>query len=70
MRDEHARLDDALDLSRSALALAEWARDLAQSEGDESELSIAEQVVFLAAHVTATATAVIDHHRPKGSNPR
>ena len=69
MRDPQARLDDALDLSRSALTLAAWARDLAQPGAAEHELSIAEQVVFLAARITATATAVIDHHR-EGTDPR
>jgi hypothetical protein len=70
MRDPRARLDDALDLCRSALTLAQWARDLAQPQGAESELSIAEQVVFLAARVTATATAVIEYHRLEGTDPR
>jgi hypothetical protein len=70
MRDPRARLDDALDLSRSALTLAEWARDLAHPGAAENELSIAEHVVFLAAHITATATAVIDHHRLEGTDPR
>jgi len=69
MREDRARLDDALELCRQARTLAGWARDLARPEGAEIELCIAEQVVFLAERITATATAVIDQHL-EGTDPQ
>ncbi|HEY4017966.1 MAG TPA: hypothetical protein VGM75_04735 [Pseudonocardiaceae bacterium] len=68
MSKDRAHLDDALALSRSALALAEWARDLAASADQEAQLLIADAVVTLAAQVTATATTVIDRCRPQGEH--
>jgi hypothetical protein len=70
MREDRARLDDALALSRSALALAEWARDLTTPAGQQTQLFIAESVAVLASHVTATAAAVIDRCRPQGEHQR
>jgi hypothetical protein len=68
MSEDRARLDDALALSRSALALAEWARDLAAPADQQAQLLIAESVAVLAIHVTATATAVIHRCRPQGEH--
>jgi hypothetical protein len=74
MSEDRARLDanvaDALALSRSALALAEWARDLTAPADQQAQLLIAESVAVLAIHVTATATAVIDRCRPQGEHHR
>jgi hypothetical protein len=72
MSEDRARLDanveDALALSRSALALAEWARDLTAPADQQAQLLIAESVTVLASHVTATATAVIHRCRPQGEH--
>ena len=70
MSEDRARLDDALALSRSALALAEWARDLTAPVDQQAQLLIAESVTVLASHVTATATAVIHRCRPQGEPHR
>ena len=70
MSEHDAHLHDALALSRSALALAEWARDLTTPADQNTQLLIAESVAALAIHITATATAVIDRCRPQGEHHR
>jgi hypothetical protein len=74
MSEDRAGLDatvaDALALSRSALALAEWARDLIAPVDQQAQVLIAESVAVLASHVTATATALIDRCRPQGEYHR
>lgn len=67
---QEANVADALTLSRQALALAEWARDLTSPADQPTLLLIAESVAVLASHVSATATALIDRCRPQGEHHR
>ena len=68
--DLDAHVADALALSRHALALAEWARDLTAPAGHQARLLIAESITALASQITATATAVLDRCRPQGEPHR